>query len=384
MSDTHSTRDGRRRQALAIVAIFVVIGAAAWVAWWFLFARYSVSTDDAYVSGDILAVTAREAGTVLAVHADNTQWVQRGKLLVELDPANAQVGLDAAEADLARTVRNVRGLFSKANTLRAQIAQSRVALDQAQKDYARRVEASGDGAVSNEDVTHARDALAAAKAALAAAESALKETLDGIDGTTLETHPDVLAAEARVRNAALSLSYTRIVAPADGVVAQKNIEPGEQISAGTPLLAVVPLDDVWIDANFKESQLAHMRVGQPVRVTADLYGGGVVYHGRIAGLAAGSGSAFALLPPQNASGNWIKIVQRIPVRIALDPHELHEHPLRVGLSVVARADLRDESGPLLSATVRAQEPLAVKSAALGTDADAIIVRIVAANSGSGP
>ncbi len=382
MSDTPSRRDEQRRRALAIVAIAVVIVAMVWVGWWFLFARYSVTTDDAYVSGDILPVTAREAGTVLAVHADNTQWVPRGRLLVELDPANAQVALDAAEADLARTVRNVRSLFSKADTLRAQIAQARVTLDQTQKDYARRMQASGDGAVSSEDVTHARDALAGAKATLAAAESALKETLDGIAGTTLATHPDVLAAEARLRDAALSLSYMRIVAPAGGVIAQKNIEPGEQIAAGTPLMAVVPLNDVWIDANFKESQLASMRVGQPATVTADVYGGSVVYHGHIAGLAAGSGSAFALLPPQNASGNWIKIVQRVPVRIALDPRELQQHPLRIGLSVVVRADLHDQSGPLISENVRAQEPGPIKSAALATNADAIIARIVAANSGA--
>jgi membrane fusion protein, multidrug efflux system len=381
MSDTaqQSHRNQTRRRALIGVAAVVAIGAIVWGAYWLSYARYFEGTDDAYVSGDVVAVTAREPGTVLALHADNTQWVNRGQLLVELDPANADIALQSAEADLAHTVRAVGALFAKADESRAQIAQATAQLNQARSDYARRTLAVTDGAVSQEDLTHAGDALATAKASLQAAQSQLEQTLLQIRGTTVATNPDVLAAEARLRNIALSLDYMRIVAPVDGEIAQRTVQLGEQIAAGTPLMAVVPLDDAWIDANFKEVQLKRMRIGQPVDVTADMYGSGVVFHGRVVGLSAGSGSAFALLPPQNASGNWIKIVQRVPVRIALDPRELKEHPLRVGLSVSATVDVRDQSGSLVAAQVRKIQPVAEPSDN-GNRADSLIARIVAANS----
>jgi membrane fusion protein, multidrug efflux system len=381
MSDTaqQSHRNQTRRRALIGVAAVVAIGAIVWGAYWLSYARYFEGTDDAYVSGDVVAVTAREPGTVLALHADNTQWVNRGQLLVELDPANADIALQSAEADLAHTVRAVGALFAKADESRAQIAQATAQLNQARSDYARRTLAVTDGAVSQEDLTHAGDALATAKASLQAAQSQLEQTLLQIRGTTVATNPDVLAAEARLRNIALSLDYMRIVAPVDGEIAQRTVQLGEQIAAGTPLMAVVPLDDAWIDANFKEVQLKRMRIGQPVDVTADMYGSGVVFHGRVVGLSAGSGSAFALLPPQNASGNWIKIVQRVPVRIALDPRELKEHPLRVGLSVSATVDVRDQSGSLVAAQVRKIQPVAEQSDN-GNRADSLIARIVAANS----
>jgi membrane fusion protein (multidrug efflux system) len=374
-----SRRSQTRRIALAAVALVVIVGAIVWGAYWLLYARYFESTADAYVSGDIVAVTAREPGTVLSLSADNTQWVRRGQLLVELDPANANIALASAEADLAHTVRAVSSLFAKADELRAQVAQARSQLNLTQSDYGRRTLAVKDGAVSQEDLSHAGDALATAKAALQAAQSQLEQTLSQIRGTTVATNPDVLAAETRLRNAVLTLDYMRIVSPVDGEVAQRSVQLGEQIAAGTPLMAVVPLNDVWIDANFKEVQLTRMRIGQLVDVTADMYGGGVVFHGRVVGLSAGSGGAFALLPAQNASGNWIKIVQRVPVRVALDPRELKDHPLRIGLSVTATVDVRDQSGSLVASHVRVNQP-APEISDTGAQADALIAHIVAANS----
>lgn len=372
-----------RQRMFALLAVVVAVAALGWSAYWFLYARYFESTNDAYVNGDVITVTSRDAGTVVSVHADNTQLVERGQVLVELDPLQARIGMQAAEADLARTVRTVRALFAKADEERAQVEQARVDLSRTEADYNRRIQASGDGAVSAEDLTHARDALAQAKAQVAASQSMLAQTLAQVQGTDVDDNPEVLAAEARLRAAAVTLAHMRLVAPVSGEVAQRAAEVGEQVSAGTPLMAVVPLSDVWVDANFKEVQLRRMRIGQPVTLTADIYGGGVTYHGRVAGLSAGSGNAFALLPPQNASGNWIKIVQRLPVRIEFDKRELAAHPLRIGLSVDANVDVRNESGPLVSAHVRPRVP---EDATMGTtiaSANAMIAKILVANGGEG-
>jgi membrane fusion protein (multidrug efflux system) len=345
MTDVNSaanrTPGEKRRFWFLVLGGAVAAAAILYGAHWLLYARYFESTDDAYVGGDIVVVTAREPATVLALHADNTQSVRRGQLLIEMDPALAEVNMRAAEAALAAAVRGVNGTFSHADATRAQLAQAKVALAKARADYQRREAASADGA----DVAH---------------------------------NPDVLAAEARLRAAAISLSHMRVVAPVDGVVAQRTVQAGQQVAAGAPLLAVVPLKNVWIDANFKEGQLERMRVGQPVTVTADIYGGDVTYHGRIEGLGAGSGSAFALLPPQNASGNWIKIVQRVPVRIALDPREVETHPLRVGLSVSVRADVRDISGALVNRRV-GQVTRADTGDDTDAETDAIIARILREN-----
>jgi membrane fusion protein (multidrug efflux system) len=209
-----------------------------------------------------------------------------------------------------------------------------------------------DGAISREELQHTQDRITEVRASLTAAQQQLNETTAQIDRTTIPTHPQVLAAIAAVRDASLALRRTRVTAPVSGVIAQRTVQVGQRVAAGTPLMGVVPLAAVWVDANFKEVQLREMRVGQPVTLHADMYGGGVVYHGKLVGLSAGSGTAFALLPAQNASGNWIKIVQRLPVRIELDPSELRVHPLRIGLSVTARVDIRNTSGPLVSEQVR--------------------------------
>ncbi|MBL6751822.1 MAG: HlyD family efflux transporter periplasmic adaptor subunit [Nevskia sp.] len=375
---------GARRLGLGVLFAVVVIGGVAYGAWWALVGRNFQDTDDAYVSGDVVQITSQVPGTVIALHVDDTQNVRRGQPLLELDPVDAQVTAAAAEANLARAVRAVRTLFAQGAQLRAQIAERQTELKRALDDYRRRAGLTADGAVSAEELAHTQDAIAQLRASLAAAQEQLNATNAQIDGTTVRTHPQVLAAEAAVRDAALALHRTHIVAPVDGVAARRSVQVGQRVAPGTPLLAVVPLEDVWVDANFKEVQLARMRVGQPVTLHADIYGGRQTYNGRLAGLSAGSGNAFALLPPQNATGNWIKIVQRVPVRIALDLREVQAHPLRIGLSMTASVDISNETGPLVADQVRSV-PLPVEA----SDGDdpavaALIERIVAANAGGGP
>lgn len=387
MSDaTPSTEpaNGARRRGLLILAAVVAIAAIGYTAYWLTVARYYESTDDAYVASDIVQITSEVSGAVLGVHVDDTQRVERGQVLVELDPVDATIAVSAAEAELARTVRQVRALYSQADQLRALISERQTDLKKSQNDYARRQALVADGAVSGEELAHAQDSIAQTRAALQAAQRQLDATLAQIEGTTLEDHPDVLAAAAKLRDASLARRRATIHAPVSGIVAKRAVQVGQHVNPGAPLLAVVPLDDVWIDANFKESQLKDVRIGQPVRVHADVYGDDVEYTGTVAGLAAGSGSAFALLPSQNASGNWIKIVQRLPVRIALDPKQLKTHPLRVGLSMHAEIEVRDTSGPLVATQVRTTPQPLQKSDGDDPLIDERIAEIIQQNSaGSG-
>lgn len=375
---TEETGNGARRRWFMILGAVIAVCAIAWGLYWFLVGRNHETTDDAYVSGNIVTITSREAGTVLSLHVDDTQSVRRGQVLVELDPTTAQVNLAAAQANLATVVRQVRGAFSKADLLRAQLREAEVALAQAEANYERR-QATERGAVSGEELAHARDAVASAEAMVHAAQGGLNLALASIEGTEIASNPEVLSAEARLRAAMIVLGHMRIVAPVDGVVARRTVQVGQHVAAGMPLMAVVPLENVWIDANFKENQLEHMRVGQPVTVTTDIYGGGVTFHGHIEGLGAGSGSAFALLPPQNASGNWIKVVQRVPVRVALDAKELPRHPLRVGLSVTVTANIRDRSGAVMTTTVGPGTSRAMTGEDSTAAADAMIARILREN-----
>jgi membrane fusion protein (multidrug efflux system) len=359
----------------------VILGGLGSVGYWYFEGRYYESTDDAYVNGDVVQVTSEVPGTVLSLHVDDTQPVRAGAPLLELDRADAEIAEANAEADLARAVRQVRGLFSQSNELKAQIEQREQAARTAEDDLKRRGGLIADGAISAEELSHAQDAVTSTRANLAAARQQLSQTIAQIDGTTIADHPQVLAAAAAVRNAALALHRTEISSPVNGVVAKRSVQVGQRVAAGTPLLAVVPLDDVWVDANFKEVQLERMRIGQPVTVRTDLYGRHVTYHGHLAGIAAGSGSAFALLPSQNASGNWIKIVQRVPVRILLDPKELEAHPLRVGLSAAVQVDLHDESGPSMNVAVRNTAQPTQASAGNDPAVDARIAGIIADNAG---
>jgi membrane fusion protein (multidrug efflux system) len=372
-----------RRRGLTALGLVAILGAMLYGSYWFLHARHYQSTDDAYVDGDLVQITSEVPGNVMALSADDTQGVQRGQTLLELDPADAQVAMSNAEARLARAVREARTLFATARQLRARIIEREIELKRAQEDYGRRFNLLQDGAVSSEELSHTQDNIAQMRASLTEAREQLNAATVQIDGTTVETHPQVLAAEAAVRDAALTLRRTHVFAPVTGVVARRTVQVGQRVAPGTPLMAVVPLDDVWIDANFKEVQLKDMRVGQPVEVRADIYGRGVKYHGRLVGLSAGSGSAFALLPAQNASGNWIKIVQRVPVRIALEPQQLKAHPLRVGLSTTVTVDVHDTSGALIASQVRS-EPIPVQTS-LGNDPEvnARIARILATNGAAG-
>ena len=386
MSDSTEMRAAeraiRRRRGFFIFGGVLVLAGLAYTGWWFLEDRFTESTDDAYVAGNIVAVTSRENATVTALYADNTQAVHRGDLLIEMDPSVAEVTMRAAEANLARAARSVRGTFASADSYSAQLSQAEVALAQAQSDYRRRRGALS-GAVSGEELGHARDAVQAAEAAVNSARGGLAQAQSGISGVDVAHSPDVLTAEAQLRAAALVLAHMKIVAPVDGEIAQRTVQVGQHVNAGAPLMAVVPLSDVWVDANFKEVQLARMRIGQPVKVTTDMYGSTVIYHGHVAGLGAGSGSAFAVLPAQNASGNWIKIVQRVPVRIALVPAELKNNPLRVGLSVDADVDVTNQSGSRIASAPVTGVMRGDTGEDVGPQVDRLVRRILAANGARG-
>jgi len=323
----------------ALLGVLVTVG-AVYGAYWAQVVRYHQSTDDAYVGGNVVQITPQISGTVVAIGADDTQFVMAGQPLVRLDPADAHVALDQAEAQLARTVRDVRNLYATSSQLAATVQMRQTELAATQSDLARRQRLGASGAVSGEELQHSSDAVKTAQAELIAAGQQLAANRARVDGTTLKDHPQVRDAAAAVRNAYLTLERTELDAPVAGFVARRNVQLGQRVSPGAPLMAVVPLDQVWVDANFKEPQLAHMRIGQPVKLTADLYGGHVVFHGTVAGFGAGTGAAFSLLPAQNATGNWIKIVQRVPVRIALDPREIAAHPLQIGLSMKAEVDVK--------------------------------------------
>ncbi len=352
----------RRRKALSALATVVVLAGVAYGAYWALVLNHYESTDNAYVQGNVVQLTPQIGGTVVAISADDTDHVKAGQLLVKLDPADAQVALDQAEAQLAQTVREVRTLYANNSTLKAQIAlrdadlaRARTELAKAQEDVARRAPLVASGAVGKEEFEHVTTQLAAARSNVAAAQSAVVAAREQLasnqtltEGIAVEQHPNVLRAAARVREAYLALKRCELLAPVDGFIAKRSVQLGQRVAAGTPLMSVIALDQVWVEANFKESQLQNLRIGQPVELVADVYGNKVPYHGVVEGLGAGTGSAFALLPAQNATGNWIKVVQRVPVRVALDPKELQSHPLRVGLSMDAKVDVSHTDGRMLA------------------------------------
>uniref|UniRef100_UPI0035CCA6A7 efflux RND transporter periplasmic adaptor subunit n=1 Tax=uncultured Sphingomonas sp. TaxID=158754 RepID=UPI0035CCA6A7 len=367
-----------RKRGLIVLAIVVALVALWWLVFHVLLATPEQETDDAYVAGDVVSITARDAGTVLAIHADNTQTVKTGQPLIDLDAATADVGVASAEAELARAVRSTRSDFSKLGETGAAVVQAQAEYARAQNDLARRRGAAAEGAISGEELSHAADQVKVAAATLALARSQQAQSRNGVSGTTVSNNPAVLAAIAAYRRAAITRSHMHVIAPIDGVIAQRTVQLGQQVAAGMPLMAVVPLDRVWVDANFRETQLRDLRVGQPATVTADMYGKSLVFHGHVVGLGAGSGNAFALLPPQNASGNWIKITQRVPVRIALDKSELQRNPLRVGLSVATVVNTSDKSGTMVGAPATAAYK-GIASDAGGSDVEAKIQQIIAAN-----
>jgi len=344
--DAAALKAKRKRWLIIVVGAFAVIG-IAYGAYWALALRFFQSTDDAYVNGNIVQITPQISGTVVAIGADDTQFVKAGQMLVQLDQADAKIALDQAEAQLGKTVREVRNLFATSASLQATLDMRQSDLTKANEDFARRERLANSGAISREEQQHARDAVDSAKSALQAAQQQLVANRARVDRTTIEDHPDVRNAAAHWRDAYLAYARTALPAPVAGFVAKRAVQLGQRVSPGAALMAIVPLDQVWVDANFKEPQLASMRLGQPVTLTADIYGSKVKYHGKVVGFGAGTGSAFAVLPAQNATGNWIKIVQRVPVRILLDPQELAAHPLQIGLSMQVEVDTHDRSGDRL-------------------------------------
>ncbi|ANE76763.1 efflux RND transporter periplasmic adaptor subunit [Dickeya solani] len=351
--DTTSTpsapRASHRKRHFAILLLVLLLGAAGGVAYYQIYLRFYETTDNAYVGGNLITLTPQVGGTVTQVSVDDGDYVEKGQLLVQLSPSDTLIALQQSEAQLASAVRQVRGLYSTVDNYQAQVASRQVALQQAIGDYNRRKGLMAKGAISAEDLAHYQDAVNSARSALDAAEQALRTNQAMVDNTVLDDHPEIKNAVADLRSKYLDWARSAIVAPVSGYVAKRAVQVGMRVSSGATLMTIVPLDQVWVDANFKESQMVQMRLGQPVTLTADIYGDKTVYHGTIQSLGIGTGSAFSLLPAQNASGNWIKIVQRLPVRIALDPEGLKQRPLRIGLSMLASVDLHNTQGELLPA-----------------------------------
>jgi len=412
MSDQDSTATSaipsKRRAILLLITGSLLVVLFAVFAWWFFIGQWRTSTDDAYVGGNIVTVMPLTGGTVISIYGDTTQAVIEGQLLVQLDDSDARLQLDAAEAALATAVREVRGLYAtsrgnlpliaqrRADLARslAELASSDAALAQAEAEFKRRETLVKQNFISAENLQIAQTARDAARAqhdaalsAVQAGSAAIAQTVDQaivssarVDHTSLENNPSVGSAAVSVREAALALARTRVLAPISGQVAKRLVQIGERVKSGDTLMALVPLDKVWLDANFKETELPDVRIGQAVELTSDFYGNSVIFHGRVLGLAPGTGSAFALLPAQNATGNWVKIVQRLPVRIALDNKELQEHPLRIGLSMNATIDTHDRSGAAL--TLLPNTTAIAATAVYAQDikaADARVAQIIADN-----
>jgi membrane fusion protein (multidrug efflux system) len=387
----------RRKPALLAVTAAVLVAAIGYGAYWALVLRHQESTDNAYVQAPMVQITPQVAGTVLAVLVDDTDVVKVGQPLVRLDPTDARLTLERAESQLAQTVREVRTLYANNAALdatiklrEAEVARMLSEVARANDDVMRRRPLTATGAVAGEEMHHAESALAAANSALAGARSALAAAQEQAasnraltEGTSVDKHPNVERAAAAVREAFLAVQRNELPAPVAGQVARRTVQVGQRITPGTPLMSVIPLDQVWVEANFKEVQLRNMRIGQPVKLKADLYGNRIEYDGRIAGVGAGTGAAFAMLPAQNATGNWIKVVQRVPVRVELDPQQLAAHPLRVGLSMEATVDLQETSGaPVLSAQTApraSSQTLAFDTPT--AEADRRVHEIIAANLG---
>jgi membrane fusion protein (multidrug efflux system) len=334
---------------LGLVAIFFIAG-GAYAIYYFAVARFYAETDDAYVTGNRIQLAPQVSGRVISVGIDDTDLVRAGDKVVRLDPTDARNALEYAKSELAETLRSVRQLYAQVDEQQSTIEERRSTLAQARRDYKRDQKLITTHAVARRDFEHARTSYHKARAALSGARHKLSELRARTEGTTACDHPRVKQAEVDVRTAYLNLRRTRVRAPVTGYIARSEVRVGEQVDPGKPMLSIVPLDQIWVDANFKETELASMRIGQPVTLVSDSYGSGVTYHGHVAGIGAGTGAAFSLLPPQNATGNWIKIVRRVPVRIVLDNdrHRLDRYPLRFGLSMSVKVNLHDTSGPRLA------------------------------------
>jgi len=357
--------------ALPVIAIGIVVSAPRLL-------HYDLnveSTEDAYVEGNLVQVTPQVSGTVVRIAADNTDVVLPGEILVQLNQVDARLALDRSEAALSKSARQVLAEFANVQQLRANMALHQSDLTKAENDQKRRSGLLESGAVSGEDFRHSHDATAGARAALVVSREQLMAARVLVKGTSIESHPDVAAAIAQVRDAAIAMSRMTLCAPVGGIVARRNVQIGQRVSQGSPLMAIVPLDQMWVTANLKENQLKSVRIGQPVKIRTEVYGDDIIFHGRVLGEEAGTGSAFAATPTQNATGNWIKVVQRVPVRITLEPAEVARFPLRLGLSMQVDIDTEDKHGPnLLLKSSKRQEYITRIFEREDTGADHIIER----------
>ena len=372
----------KRKIALFSLAVLFVLIGVVWLVYWLTVLRHFQDTDDAYVAGNQAQIMAQVSGSVNKVWFDNTDYVKKGDVLLTLDRTDAEQAFEKAQTALATSVRQTHQLIINGRQYQATIALQKTALEQAQSDLKRREPLGAANLIGREDLQHSRDAVATAKAQLDVATQQYNANQAMVLNTSLENQPAVKQSAAELRDAWLNLQRTSVISPIDGFVSRRSVQVGSQISPTTPLMAVVPASNLWVDANFKETQLANMRIGQPATVISDIYGSDVTYHGKVVGLDMGTGSAFSLLPAQNATGNWIKVVQRLPVRIELDAQEVVKHPLRIGLSTQVNVDTSNIDGAVLATRVRSTP--AYESNALALDlapVDKLIAEIVRANAG---
>ena len=347
-----TNKENKRTLWMIIATIIIVLLFVAYGVYWFLVLRFQEYTDDAYVSGLQIPIVAQTTGNVTQVNFENTDLVKAGDVLVVLDKTNAQLAYEQAKHDLASTVRKTKELYINGDQYQAQIQQNRVSLAQAQKDYQRRAALGRSGTISKEDLQHSQEAVQLAQAALDISIQQYNANRALLRNTALKNQPAVQQAADSVRSAWINLQRTEIKSPMTGYVSRRNVQVGSQVSSQSSLMAIVPVQPVWVDANFKETQLENVRIGQPVTINSDFYGSNVSYKGTVVGLDMGTGSAFSLFPAQNATGNWIKVVQRLPVRVELDPEQVAKYPLRIGLSMNVTIDIKDQNGPVLSEVQR--------------------------------
>ena len=372
----------KRKGVLILLAIVFVLIGVAYLAYWYLVLRHFQETDDAYVSGNQVQVMAQVSGSVNKVWFDDTDFVKKGDILVSLDKTDAEQAFEKAQTALATSVRQTHQLMINGKQYQATIKLQQTALDQAEADLKRREPLGASNLIGREELQHSRDAVATAKAQLDVAVQQYNANQAMILNTDLEQQPAVKQSAAELRDAWLALQRTDIRSPMDGYISRRSVQVGSQISTSTPLLAVVPATNLWIDANFKETQLSGVRIGQPATVISDIYGDDVEYHGKVVGLDMGTGSAFSLLPAQNATGNWIKVVQRLPVRIELDEKQLAEHPLRIGLSTLVEVNTTDRDGEMLASQVRSSPVYESNAREIALDpVNKLIDEIIQANAG---
>ena len=354
-TDTQTSSNNKsqqRKKGLSIFILLLLLIAIGSAAYWFFFIKGFEETEDAYVSGNQVMVSAQVAGNISKINVDNMDPVQAGDVLLELDDTNTKLSFEQAKSNLANAVRQISQLNYTVKQLKSAVRANEITLAQAQGNLNRRVQLVKDGAIDKESFQHAKEAVELAKANLTTSQNQLEANQALLLDGPLSEQPQIQSAVSNLKQAWLNLERTKIRSPIKGYVARRNAQVGQAVSVGGALMAVVTTDQMWLDANFKETQLTHMRIGQPVEIHFDLYGKDKTFNGKVVGIEMGTGSAFSLLPTQNATGNWIKVVQRVPVRIQLDPQQLAENPLRIGLSATVKVNVTDSQGE----TLRNQAP----------------------------